>query len=440
MNEHVESACINTDSPCNVSVLAGELVADETQIPNKKRIRRNKYELDHLRRESKKLEDELAQLLQIQAHRPSPKTLDVAKEGVGPLGKRVIGSVGGVEALSWGFIENITAELLIESGAVACLVGSLNGASGSALDIEEVIYLPVTLGSVERRIPFAVVRMLHVDAILGTNALKDVRAVVDLDESTVTLKDTGEVFPLGSPRVEESYLSRISSTIRLRPGGQARAIAEIQGQLVDGATVLVEGLAELDDSIKVARTLCTVYDDQVIMEVCNPSIEDAVVKRSTRLASVTVIPETALPRGTTASLKHEAARPGEAQTMDRKPQDHWVHSVISVSSEVAKESVPGLDRVPKEMLRVDLDESKLGSEQKRIFTKFLQPFKEMFVETSMCPGRTSLLEFSIDTGEHPPIKQPPYRVSKAEGDVMKSEIQEYLTYNPLQALGRAQSG
>ncbi|KAF4127117.1 hypothetical protein GN958_ATG04975 [Phytophthora infestans] len=79
MNEHVESACINTDSPCNVSVFAGELVVDETQNPNKKRIRRNKQELDHLRRESKKLEDELAQLLQIQAHRPSlssirPKT------------------------------------------------------------------------------------------------------------------------------------------------------------------------------------------------------------------------------------------------------------------------------------------------------------------------------------------------------------------------------
>jgi hypothetical protein len=51
----------------------------------------------------------------------------------------------------------------------------------------------------------------------------------------------------------------------------------------------------------------------------------------------------------------------------------------------------------------------------------------MFVETSMTPGRTDLLEFEIDTGTHPPIKQRPYRVSKAEGDVMGAEIQQYLS-------------
>lgn len=367
------------------------------------------------------------------------------EEGVVPLGKRVIGSVGRGSSIVGVYREppgrtshrlrgrsvpsapaGIEASRLDYPPPLIPYVGSLNSVSGSALDIEGAIYLPVTLGSVERRIPFAVVPKLHVDAILGTNALKDFRAVVDLDES---LNASGEVFPLGSPRVEESYLSRISSTVRLRPGGQALVVAEIQCQPVDGTTVLVEGLAELDDFIKVAWTLCTVYNDLVIVEVCNPSIDDAVIKRSTRLASVTVIPETALPLGTTASLKHEAARPGETQTMCRRTQDLWAHSVISATSttaEDAKESIPGQDRVLKKELKVDLEASKLGSEHKGIFTKFLQPFKDMFVETSMRPGRTSLLEVSIDTGDHQPIQQPPYRVSKVKGDAMESEIQEYL--------------
>ncbi|KAG3064084.1 hypothetical protein PI124_g785 [Phytophthora idaei] len=53
----------------------------------------------------------------------------------------------------------------------------------------------------------------------------------------------------------------------------------------------------------------------------------------------------------------------------------------------------------------------------------------MFVETSLKLGRTDMLEFSIDTGGYPPIKQRPYRVSKAEGDVMEAEIQQYLESN-----------
>jgi len=56
----------------------------------------------------------------------------------------------------------------------------------------------------------------------------------------------------------------------------------------------------------------------------------------------------------------------------------------------------------------------------------LKDFQDMFVETSKKPGRTSLLKFRIDTGDAVPFKLQPYRVSKAEGDVMEAEIQENL--------------
>ncbi|OWZ08239.1 hypothetical protein PHMEG_00019251 [Phytophthora megakarya] len=50
----------------------------------------------------------------------------------------------------------------------------------------------------------------------------------------------------------------------------------------------------------------------------------------------------------------------------------------------------------------------------------------MFVESSKKSGRTDLLKFEIDTGSNPPFKSQPYRVSGAEGEVMESEIQQYL--------------
>ncbi|OWZ16352.1 hypothetical protein PHMEG_0009872 [Phytophthora megakarya] len=79
-------------------------------------------------------------------------------------------------------------------------------------------------GVTGHKINMKVVNRHHVDAILGTDTLKVFRAVVDLDESTLPLKTTSEVFQLVSLRVEESHSSKINSTARLQPGGQVIVI------------------------------------------------------------------------------------------------------------------------------------------------------------------------------------------------------------------------
>ncbi|ETL28880.1 hypothetical protein F441_18306 [Phytophthora nicotianae CJ01A1] len=68
---HMSESLYSTESPFNVSAFTEEPMSVETHQPKKKRIRRVKQELDYLRRESKKLEDELAQLHTIQANRPA---------------------------------------------------------------------------------------------------------------------------------------------------------------------------------------------------------------------------------------------------------------------------------------------------------------------------------------------------------------------------------
>ncbi|KAE9019770.1 hypothetical protein PF011_g5691 [Phytophthora fragariae] len=101
--------------------------------------------------------------------------------------------------------------------------------------------------------PFIVVDKLHIDVILGTDALKAFRAVVDLDENLVTLKDT----------------------------------------VAEETTVLVEELVDLDASVRVARFLCTVHNKKVVVEVCNPPTEEMVIKKGTLIAAVSVVPESA---------------------------------------------------------------------------------------------------------------------------------------------------
>ncbi|KAK1945793.1 hypothetical protein P3T76_002841 [Phytophthora citrophthora] len=85
------------------------------------------------------------------------------------------------------------------------------------------------------------------------------------------------------------YTTRISSTVRLCLGGQTLVVTDVQGEAVDESTVLVVGYVDLDETVKVARTLCTVKEGKVVVEVCNASEEDAIIKRGTLIAVATVV-------------------------------------------------------------------------------------------------------------------------------------------------------
>jgi hypothetical protein len=71
-----------------------------------------------------------------------------------------------------------------------------------------------------------------------------------------------------------------------------------------------------------------------------------------------------------------------------------------------------------EALSIDLSSSKLSPEQKLQMAKFLTAHKDIFATTIADLSATHLQEMTIDTGNSPPIKQRPYRVSPE----MKTDI------------------
>ncbi|OWY90244.1 hypothetical protein PHMEG_00041719 [Phytophthora megakarya] len=191
-------------------------------------------------------------------------------ERVVPEGKRVICSISGMEALSDGYIDCCPSEMLADTGAIASLV-SVNVLKrivcpGHAIRVHGVIDLPIRLGSLEKMLSFVMVDRLHVDAILGTDILTAFRAVIYLEERTMILKETGETLALGTTRVEESYDASIASTTRLLPGHQALVVSYVRGAVASDSVVLVEGVPGADECLRVARSLCTVHNGQVIVE------------------------------------------------------------------------------------------------------------------------------------------------------------------------------
>ncbi|OWZ08181.1 hypothetical protein PHMEG_00019316 [Phytophthora megakarya] len=293
--------------------------------------------------------------------------------------KRVIGSVNGVEAVSAGYIDCTPAEVLIDFGAVASLISyrvlkrvgradtplrpcdnPLNGVTGNKIGMKGTIDLPLQ--------PFVVVDRLHVDANLGTDALKAFRAVIDLDENTVTLKSIYEVFRLGSPRVEEAYSARMGSTIRLRPGGQTLVVTNVYGIGPEGTTILVEGISSLYSTVRVDRTLCTVKRGKPLVEVCNTSTEDVFVRRGKTVAMATLVPDSAF--GVESNINQNT----HGSLTKNYSASEGIDSVLSSATvEHEDSSVPilELDKVLKEELDVDYSGSTQSMEQQHLSKELL---------------------------------------------------------------------
>ncbi|KAE9198109.1 hypothetical protein PF005_g15589 [Phytophthora fragariae] len=362
-----------------------------------------------------------------------------------PGGRRVVCAVGGYEALSGGFIDRLPSRMLADTGATLSLVdrlvlkrlgraretlrpyeGLVRSSSGHKLRIRGWITLPVRLGSLEANLNLLVAEQLNCDAILGVDALAVVEAVIDVEERTMTLKSTNEVLELGSTVVQETYLTAMAVSVRLPPRGQALVTTNVIGDVGDKATVLVEGSLGLPPTLCVARTLCTVHKGQVIVEVCNASTDEYWIPKGTVVAATSVIPESAFtpmepPVKRPASIKSVSGDVKEgvvAETVKTMPEGR-----VDRPAEIVEAPKPEIP--PDKGMEADFSDSALSDEQKSLFQDELNGFSDMFVESSKKPGRTELLKFEIDTGDSKPIKQQPYRVSGAEGDVMEAEVDQY---------------
>ncbi|GMF36127.1 unnamed protein product [Phytophthora fragariaefolia] len=223
-------------------------------------------------------------------------------------------STEGIEATSVGYIDCLPSELLMDTGAFASLVDKkvlkrlglsniplrpysrkLKSASGNDMKISGEIDLPLRLGSVEKTVPFVVASSLHVDAIIGMDVLATFRAVIDAEEQTLTLKETREMFRLGVMPVSKPCRVRMAAPLTLEPGHQVLVAACLDGDTTSGSAVLVEGVCSEHPKLRVARSICTVQDGRVIVELCNASADEITISRGSVIANSTVLPESAFP-------------------------------------------------------------------------------------------------------------------------------------------------
>eukprot|EP00644_Phytophthora_capsici_P007573 jgi/Phyca11/131320/e_gw1.104.60.1 len=114
--------------------------------------------------------------------------------------------------------------------------------------------------------------LLHVDAILGVDALGAFGAVIDVEDRSMKLKKTGKVLQLGVAVVEMRFRAALAASVRLPPKSHALVMASVVGQIDEGATVLVEGAEDLSPMFRAARTLCTVDGGDATLSLVDKTV------------------------------------------------------------------------------------------------------------------------------------------------------------------------
>ncbi|OWZ08445.1 hypothetical protein PHMEG_00019015 [Phytophthora megakarya] len=351
-------------------------------------------------------------------------------------GRRIVCTVGRFEASSSGYIDRLPARMLADTGATLSLVdsavltrlgkasyplhsyeGRVSSSSGHALLIEGWTHLPVQLGTLELTLEVLVVGKLHIDAILGVDALGAFGALIDVANRSMLLQRSGETLPLGVEAIENTHLTTMASSVRLPPLGQELVLSNLLGDAPDGSAVLVEAVMNLPPALGVARSLGTIKDGQVVVEVCNVSSEEYWVEKGTTIAAASVVPNSA--------FNFEKGAPSNPDTEGPSSVAATTEESFDTTTNEDRSGGPTVPDTP-ESVKADFSSSDLSGEQRELFQVELDRFGDIIVESSKKPIRTDLLKFEIDTGNNSPFKSQPYRVSGAEGKVMESEIQQYL--------------
>ena len=80
-------------------------------------------------------------------------------------------------------------------------------------------------------------------------------------------------------------------------------------------------------------------------------------------------------------------------------------------------------------LNINLDKTDLNPNEKEKLTNLIHEFSDIFAEDASELGRTSVIKHHIDTGDHHPVRQKPYRVSPFKKGIITEHVKEMAKNN-----------
>ncbi|KAF0729301.1 hypothetical protein Ae201684P_010391 [Aphanomyces euteiches] len=340
------------------------------------------------------------------------------------------------------YVNNMKATTLIDTGATSSFVSatfwhklgcptlshprsSFVSADNSQLEMLGRIKLTINLAGRKVLFPFWVMSTALTDCIVGIDLLRQMGAIINLNDNTLSIDGCDELISLSplSPAQQETHPTgpvTVATTTQIPPRSFQWITCSAGSDLPTLTTILVEPTKSA--LLHVAAALYRTNQSRtVLLEVANPS--DSPIHRPTHaiLGIWMALPNDHLESTTDSNdSRVQVDNDHSSQTTDEPRRVLTQIGGPGVVCPVQSETTPTKE------LPIDWTESSLSIDQRELLRKTLMKFSDIFVDSSKAPGRTHLIEFSIDTGNNPPIRSVPYRTSKAEGDIMEAELNQYL--------------
>ena len=240
-----------------------------------------------------------------------------------------------------------------------------------------------------------VIKGLTYRAVLGRDFLRAHGAVINLQTSMLELEDHPP-----NTCMEELRSIHVLSTYVIPPRSEAVIPARVHGTLPPGTIGLVESAPRLAERyhLQGATTLVKISQvDTIPFRLINPTTKPVTLYKGATLGTFTETGE------------------------DLNVQPIGEETKSRTSSSQQQTSIP-----------VDLTNSSLTPAQQTQLQALLDEYRDIFALSSSELGRTNLVQHSIDTEGHAPIRLRPYRAPQVQKETIEKHIDDMLTRNVIQ--------
>ena len=264
----------------------------------------------------------------------------------------------------------------------------LCGVTGHCAELRGPVEARITIGSEEKEMPVYIAD-IEDSCLLGLDYLLQSRACLDFGGMSMEIQ--GTKVPLWEMN---GSAHAVATQTTLIPARTETWVSCRLSHTIEGDICLVESSSacQLQDGLMVGRTLVQPHDEKVAVLVANLDDEDRQIPAGATVGSCEVV-ELAQEAPGSVYVRKTATRGLPAHL-----QDLWSRSMVC-----------------------------LDQEQAARLEELLWKYADVFSSGDLDVGRTSLVKHHINTGNHPPVKQPPRRVAPARRQEMEKAVGELVT-------------
>ena len=332
-----------------------------------------------------------------------PDSLYVAGSILGTSSPMLVDTGASVTAVSAVFFSALVPSPTLQPS----LLTSIRTVSGEELPVLGQVALTMTLANESYSFQTLVIENLTYPVVIGRDFLMHYGSIINMKAHTLQLSGHTPIPLHHSLRILEEASStpdpvtvHAYATFILPPLSESVIPVYPKTALTIGSTGLIEASARLAARYHVcgASQLVSLSEDHTFpFRILNPTDKPITIYRCSNLGTYT-------PSGASMCVIATADTP---QSPD----------VVSDSTQ----TVP-----------LDLSDTPLDESQQAQFRSLVQEYRDIFALSPAELGRTNIVQHRIDTGDHQPIRQRPYRVSDTQRGIIEEHITDMLNRGIIQ--------